>query len=87
MNTRSQVFEETYRNYLGQIAGINFKPSEKGLGIKVEKDEITIPFFRKPYRVTEKSIISPSGKQPSFEKCLTYLIFPYGIFYDNHHKQ
>jgi len=70
MSTKSHVFEETYREYLGQIADINFEPLAKVIGVAVEKDKITIPFFEKPYLVAEKSIADPSGKQPPFGVCV-----------------
>jgi hypothetical protein len=70
MGAKTHVFEETYRNYLGQIAAMDFRPFEEILGVKVEKDKVIIPFFGKPYVFTEKSIANPAGKQPSFEVCV-----------------
>ena len=70
MSETSPAFKETYREYLSQIAGINFKPLAKILGITVEQDEITIPFFGKPHRFAENRITGPSGRPPSFAKCV-----------------
>jgi hypothetical protein len=70
MNEKPHVFEETYREYLKQIAGINFEPLADVLGIAVEKGKITISFFEKPYLVTEKRITNQLGKQPSFGECV-----------------
>jgi len=67
MITKSPVFEETLKNYLGQISQIEFKSLEDKLGVEVEKDEVMVPFFGKPYRVSAKGIIDPSGKQPPLE--------------------
>lgn len=67
MFTRSPVFEETYKKYLGQIAGIEFKSLEEKLGVKAEKDNVMIPFFGKSYMVSGKGIIDPSGKPPPLE--------------------
>ena len=70
MNATSHVFEETYIEYLKQIAGTNFEPLAEVLGIAVEKGKITIPFFEKPYLVAGKSVTDPSGKQPHFGECV-----------------
>ena len=70
MKPKSKVFEETFREYLDQIADMNFDPLAGVLGIAVEKDEITIPFFETPYLVAEKSITDPSGRRPSFGECV-----------------
>jgi len=67
MITKSPVFEETLKNYLDQVSQIEFKSLEDKLGVEVEKDEVMVPFFGKPYRVSAKGIIDPSGKQPPLE--------------------
>jgi hypothetical protein len=80
MFTKSKVFEETLKNYLGQLGQIEFKYLENILGVAVEKDEIMVPFFGKPYRVSTKSVIDPSGKQPPLEisvvLCKYLLLYP-----------
>lgn len=70
MNAKSHVFEKTYIEYLKQIAGMNFELLADVIGIEVEKGKITIPFFEKPYLVSDKDITDPSGKQPSFGECV-----------------
>jgi hypothetical protein len=67
MITKSKAFEETLKNYLGQLGQIEFKYLENILGVAVEKDEVMVPFFGKPYRVSTKGVIDPSGKQPPLE--------------------
>jgi hypothetical protein len=64
MAVKSSVFDETYNQYLARIAQIDFKPKEEILGIQVEGNEIVIPFFGRPYRVSTTKIVNPSGKQP-----------------------
>lgn len=70
MSTKSHVFEETYREYLKQIAGINFEPLAEVIGVAVAKGKITIPFFEKPYLVAERCITDSSGQQPPFGVCV-----------------
>ncbi len=70
MNEKLHVFEKTYLDYLKQIADMNFEPLAKVLGADVEKGKITISFFEKPYRVSEKNITDASGKKPPFQECV-----------------
>jgi len=67
MLEKSSVFEETYKQYLDQISGIAFKPLAEKLGVKVENDEVIIPFLDEQYIVSGRGIIGPSGKQPPLE--------------------
>jgi hypothetical protein len=64
MAAKPSVFDETYQQYLAQIANIDFKPKEAILGIQVEGNEIVIPFFGRSYIVSTKKIVNPAGKQP-----------------------
>jgi hypothetical protein len=80
MITKSKAFEETLKNYLGQLGRIEFKYLENILGVAVENDEVVIPFFGKPYRVSTKGVRDPSGKQPPLEisvvLCKYLLLYP-----------
>jgi len=80
MITKSPVFEETLKNYLGQVGQIELKSLESKLGVEIEKDEVIAPFFGKPYRVSAKGVIDPSGKQTPLEisvvLCKYFLLFP-----------
>lgn len=70
MDEKLHVFDETYMEYIKQIAGINFEPLAEVLGINIKKGKIMIPFFEKPYWVDEQSITDPAGKKPSFRECV-----------------
>jgi hypothetical protein len=70
MGKKSHVFEETYQEYLKQIAGINFEPLAEVIGVTVEAGKITIPFFENPYAVADTGITDSSGKQPPFGICV-----------------
>jgi len=64
MAEKSQVFEQTYQNYLRQIAGLDFSFLAKNLAAQASGDELIIPFFGQPYRVSSKGIKDPAGRQP-----------------------
>ncbi len=59
------TFDKIYRDYLTEIAGLDFESIKDQLGIKVENDEAVIDFFGSSYRVSPKAITDPSGKRPA----------------------
>lgn len=61
---KSPVFEKTYRDYLAQIAELDFNVIAEKLLIQANQDQLIIPFFGKPYRVSANNIIDPSGSRP-----------------------
>ena len=75
MTERSSVFEETYANYLAQIAGLDFKNIAGPLGTELDGDEMIIPFFGKPHRISAAGISDPSGSRPNFSVCV--ILFKY----------
>jgi len=64
MAEKSQVFEETYEDYLTRIAGLDFNFIADRLGVKVDGADIIVPLFGRPYRVSAKGIADSSGRQP-----------------------
>ena len=75
MTNKSSVFEKTYNDYLAQIATLDLKAIENKLQIKIEGDEVVVPLFGKPHKVSETGISDPSGKQPSLD--ISVIIFKY----------
>ena len=61
---KSPIFEKTYKDYLAQVAKLDFKELQDRLGIEVTEGKAVIPFFGKPYAVSEHGIVGPSGKKP-----------------------
>jgi len=61
---------EVYEEYLSQITGLDFNFIADRLGVKVSGQDVIIPFFGKPYRVSTKAITDPSGKQPHLSICV-----------------
>lgn len=70
MTAKESVFEKTYKDYISQVAGIDFKSLEQPLGVKAERGGIMIPLFGESYQVSGNGIIDPSGKQPSLDICV-----------------
>ena len=75
MTEKSSVFEETYTNYLAQIAGLDFKKIAAQLGAKLIGDEMVTPFFGVPHRISAAGISDPSGNRPDFSVCV--ILFKY----------
>lgn len=72
---KSSVFEETYKNYLAQIAELDFARIAERLGAEVTGDELIIPFFGIPHRVSTQGLSGPSGNRPDFSVCI--VLFKY----------
>ena len=70
MTTKDSIFEKTYKDYIAQVAEIDLESIEQKLGVEVEGNEIIIPLFGKPHKVTKNGIIDPSGNQPSLDICV-----------------
>lgn len=75
MAEKSSVFEETYNNYLVRIAELDFNKIADQLGAEVVGDELIIPFFAKPHRISAEGITDPSGSRPTFSVCV--VLFKY----------
>jgi hypothetical protein len=64
MTGKSSAFEETYKNYLGQLAGIDFAPRADILGMEIRDGEALVPLMGRTYRVSPKGVFDPFGKEP-----------------------
>jgi len=64
MSLKSPIFEETYKNYLAQVAGIDLSSRAATLGIRLENEKALILLFGKPYRVSPLGVFDPSGQEP-----------------------
>ncbi len=65
MTIKSPIFEETYKNYLAQLAGIDLAATVKKLGLVLQGESAVIPFFGRPYRVSSQGVFDPEGREPS----------------------
>lgn len=63
---KATVFEDTYRDYLAQIAGIDLFPRAERLGAKALENALSIPFYGKPHRISKAGVFNPSGKRANF---------------------
>ena len=64
MTVNSSIFEETYQDYLKQLAGIDFASRADILGIEIRGGEAFVPLMGKTYRVSPKGVYDPSGRGP-----------------------
>jgi len=82
MNEKPSVFEETYTNYLSQIGRLDFKKIADRLGAEMVGEELIIPFFGKPIRISTAEISEPSGGRPNFSVCV--VLFKYLLLCPEH---
>ncbi|MDJ0986113.1 MAG: DUF3786 domain-containing protein [Desulfobacterales bacterium] len=82
MNEKSTVFEETYSNYLARIAKLDFAEISGQLGAEMAGEELVIPFFGKPYRISKQGLSDVSSNRPDFSACV--VLFKYLLLCPNH---
>jgi Domain of unknown function (DUF3786) len=64
------VFEKTFDHYLARIRQADLGPLEERLGVIVEDNEIAVPLFGRPYRVSDRDVFDASGKRPPLDLCV-----------------
>ncbi len=67
---KEHVYEQTYKDYLNRIAGLDFNYIADTLGVKVDGDDVIILFFGKPYQVSAQGITDSSGQKPHLAICV-----------------
>ncbi len=79
---KSSVFEETYTNYLARIAELDFSKIAGRLGGETAGEELVIPIFGNPHRISCDGLSDPSGKRPDFSVCV--VLFKYLLLCPDH---
>jgi Domain of unknown function (DUF3786) len=65
MTAKASIFEETHKNYLARLAGIDFASRADILGIGLKEGEALIPLLGTIYRVSPKGVFDPTGQEPT----------------------
>ncbi|MCG6909203.1 MAG: DUF3786 domain-containing protein [Deltaproteobacteria bacterium] len=63
---KAAVFEETYQNYLKQLAGIDCLARADVLGAKVSGNALAIDFYGDTYNVSAAGVTDARGKRANF---------------------
>lgn len=63
---KTAVFEETYRDYLKQLAATDYLARADVLGARISGTELGIDFYGETYRVSSAGITNASGKRANF---------------------
>jgi len=63
---KATVFQETYTDYLTQIAAIDFSLRAERLGADVQEKNLIIPFYGKPHRISKAGVFDASGERVNF---------------------
>lgn len=69
------VFDQTYRNYLDQLAGIDLSALQVPLGITCNISQATVPFFGKNHSISREGVKDEHGNQPHLGICV--VLFKY----------
>jgi hypothetical protein len=75
MADKSPVFDETYKNYLSQIAKLELADYQVMLGFEIQDGQAIMPFFNTIYRINAKGIVDSQGHTPPLSICI--ILFKY----------
>lgn len=67
---RAAVFERNYRQYLAQLAGIDFAARADVLDISVENKTAQVRFFGSRYRIAAEDIANENGARAPYDVCV-----------------
>lgn len=70
MASKAPVFEKIYQDYLTRVTGLNLTGKQDLLGIEVDGQTITIPFFNETCTVTPLKIVDHNGRRPPHSVCV-----------------
>jgi hypothetical protein len=71
------VYDKTYGQYLQQLKTMRFDGKAEVLGITLAGDEVVVPYFEAPVRLTADGLKDDAGHRPDFADCVVvcrYLI-------------
>lgn len=67
---KAKVFEETYHDYLKQLADIDYLSRADILGGRTSGNELIIDFYGREYRVSARGITDSDGQKANFAICV-----------------
>ena len=77
---KNEVFEEIYRNYMSEVAELDFAALADRIGVEGTPGGIVVPFFGRPFRITRDGIEGPDGAEPVHAEkvtlCKYLLMYP-----------
>lgn len=70
METESPVFRKIYEDYLAEVSALSLAERAETLGIRVNGDTATVPFFHRTFSVTPSGIADADGRKPPHAVCV-----------------
>jgi hypothetical protein len=61
---QAPIFDEIYEQYLADVSAVDLSQVSNRLGININGDAATIPFYGIPHRVSGKGVMDAEGKRP-----------------------
>ncbi len=65
MVAKSKAFERIYQDYLAQLAAVDLRAAAEMLGGRADGEAVVMPFFGRPYQISDAGISDASGNRPS----------------------
>lgn len=66
MNGKAEIFDKTYEDYLKQLSEINLYERADILGADISGNDLIIPFYGEPYKISASGITDSRGRQANF---------------------
>jgi hypothetical protein len=60
-----QVFDQTYKDHLKELGGINLVERAHALKLEIRSNRLIIPFFGRPHFISQQGVIDGDGKAPT----------------------
>ena len=70
MASKAPVFEKIYQDYLARVAGLDLTGKQDLLGIKVDGQTVTFPFFNETYTIFPQKIVDHKDCRPPHSVCV-----------------
>lgn len=70
MASKAPVFEKIYQDYLARVDGLDLTGKQDTLGIRVDGQTVTIPFFNETCMVFPQKIKDHKGHRPPHSVCV-----------------
>ncbi|MBU2548493.1 MAG: DUF3786 domain-containing protein [Proteobacteria bacterium] len=64
MPEKAEIFEKIHQDYLDRLAGADWAAVARAVGGEPDGDGLVIPFFNRPYHVSGRDIVGPTGRRP-----------------------
>ena len=63
--SQAEIFDKIYQDYLARVAALDLPRLAERLALQLDQDQVIVPFFGQPHRVSARGVLDPEGRRPS----------------------